>query len=579
VLREALVGTPPNLNPLTFVTGTAAGYIIDYEYLGGVEYLLNGTAAHYLFKSVTTNSNFTVWKFNLKTGAKWSDGSPITATDIITSEGPKFAFNPTYNFLGIAQIVKNEYAYNDSMAVFVLNKSDSQLDNGFSLDGAGGTPFFPAKVINQYGAAYPMLNVPDAGPFYVANFTAGSPTMTLLRNPYFHTLGLPEPKICEVDIQFVETTSLTAERVAAGSVDLAPIVATDAPALAAIPNVHILKETGEGAMTLEYNITKYPYNQTPFRQALVYGINQSQIIQEGFSGYGATAYNGQGMVQQLPGLRWYNPNQMTYSYDPAKAQSLLSSIGITKQSDGFLHYSNGTIASLTIWTDSDQTSDLISASVVQRNLQSLGFKVDLVTVTAGDIVADYSSNINHIRDQIILFSGFVTNFGNAYVDALQAWNVQWLPTQSNIHWLYPPSADDQYNSNLSAFLSTVDPNLEQKYLYNIQALNAQDLGTVTLSYPDAVIAYSTARWINWPANSHWDEGGPLFMNITAWTSLAPVSLPVQTTTSTTSFTTSGASSTTTPTVASPDYTAYIVAGVAVVMIIIAAAVLALRRRR
>ncbi len=579
-----LVGTPTTLNPLTFITGT--GYVWLLEYPGATDYLWNGSQVSYMLDWWSHNANYTEWTFNIKPGLKWSNGQNVTSNDFLTSEGPKFAFNLTYNYEGLAQQVVKEYALNSSASVYILNQSNAHMVDEMSLDGQGGTPVLPASVIDQYGAAYPNLGTDiSMGPFYVSNYTVSSTQMTMLRNPYFQ----PQPKICQIQVSFVDTLSLTAERLQAGLADIAPIEPSSAAAISSTPNLHVLDEKAVGAASLEYNDSVYPYSQLAFRQALVYGINQSQFIQQAYDGYGQTAYNAETATPPSAGI-WYNPNTMQYSFNQSKAISLLKSINITKGSDGNLHYPNGTVASLTLWTDTDNTEDLAGAQVVKQDLQALGFQVNLQTTTASNIVGDYGANSNNIRNNIILFSGFVLNPPHPLVDVLPACSVEWLPPTCSHHFLYPPSADAQYQANFTGFMGTANTTLERQYVFNIQALEAQYLPTTILAYPDFLWGYSTAHWTNWPnpVTGHFDEGLAEVPNMTAWESLTPVSsassssttAPITTGSSTGTTSTSPATTSGTSTGSSSMQTLeYAAIAVIVIIIIAAVALIALRRPR
>jgi ABC-type transport system substrate-binding protein len=510
-----LVRPPASLNPLTFITGT--GYIFELEYPGATWYLWNGSDVSYMLSGWTHNANYTMWTLNIKPGLTWSNGEPVTSEDLLTSEGPKYAFNLTYNYLNIAQELSDEYAVNSSAVTFVLNQTNTHFIDELSLDGQGGTPVLPSSVIDDYGPSYPNLGTDlSMGPFYVYNYPVSSAQMIMLRNPYFS----PQPSICQVDVSFVETLSLTANRLEAGQTDLAPLNPFDVSYVLKNPDLHVLDEKAVGAASLEYNDSIYPYNQLPFRQALVYGINQSAFVQEAYDGYGETGYSAESAVPSSAGL-WYNPNTVQYNYNPAKASSLLASIGITKGADGYLHYPNGTTASLTLWTDVDNTEDTSGASVVEQDLQSLGFQVSLQTTTAANIAANYGANVNGIRNELILFSGFVLNPANPLVDALPACDVEWLPAVCGHNFLWPPSVDAEYQSNFTAFMSTTNVTLERQDLFNIQHLESEYLPTTILAYPDYIWGYSTAHWTNWPTG-HMDEGLPEVPNLTAWETLTPV---------------------------------------------------------
>jgi peptide/nickel transport system substrate-binding protein len=561
-LRMTLVVAPTSINPNTITTGSSSGVLIGFEYWGSPIALPNGSldTSQAITDWISHNSNYTVWTFNVKPGLKWSNGTAVTANDILTTFGPNFGFNATYDYLGMGSEVKSESALNSSAAVFDLNVSDAHWPDKFNWDLY--TPVFPSSFIHQQGAAGSNLGTDIvAGPFYVSNYQAGQTQMVMLRNPYFYTTGLKEPEITQINVNFVESLSLTAGLLQSGSTDLAPVEPSNAQSVLKNPNIHILDEKGLYISDLQYNDTVYPYNMTAFRQALVYGINQTAYIDSAFNGYAVPAYNAEGVLSPLSS-QWYNSNQQTYSFNPGQATSLLNSIGIKKGSDGHLQYPNGTDVTIHLWADTDNTADAVGAGVVQSDLQNLGFVVNLQTTSVSNIIGYYNSNLNGIRDGIILSSTDPPVWGNPYLDALPGWDVYWLATVPNIHWEYPAGADSEYQSNYSAFLSTADPTLEHQYLDNIQALNSANLPTIVLAYPDALWGYNTQYWTNWP--SGYIQFGASILNATAFANLQPASASSSTTS-------------TTPTSPGLNYV-YLAIGVVVVVIIASIVAFTLRRR-
>jgi peptide/nickel transport system substrate-binding protein len=556
-----LVVAPDSINPNTITTGSSAGTLIGFEYWGSPIALPNGSidSSQSVTDWISHNSNYTVWTFNVKPGLKWSNGTAVTSYDILSTFGPNFGFNATYDILGMGPEVKSESALNSSAAVYDLNVSDAHWPDKFNWDLF--SPIYPSSFIREQGAAGSNLGTDIVvGPFYVSNYQAGQNQMVMLRNPYFNSTGLKEPAISQIDVNFVDSLSLTAGQLESGSTDLAPVEPTNAPSVLKTPNIHILDEKGLYISDLQYNDTLYPYNMTAFRQALVYGINQTAYIDSAFSGYGVPAYNAEGIVSPLA-TEWYNSNQQKYSFNPSEALTLLNSIGIKKGSDGHLQYPNGTDVTLRLWTDTDNTADSVGASVVESELDNLGFVVNLQTTSVSNIVGYYANNLNGVRSGIILSSTNPPVWGNPYLDALPGWDVYWLATVPNINWEYPPSADAQYHSNYSAFLSTADPNLEHQYLDNIQSLNALNLPTIVLAYPDALWGYNTQYWTNWP--SGYIQFGGNILNASAFANLEPVS--------------STSTSTSTSTSLSTTYV-YIAAGVIVAIVIGGIAAFVLRRR-
>lgn len=520
VFRMTLVVQPNSINPLTLTTGSSGGILIGMQYYGSPIPAPDGSLDSSVAVTdwISHNANYSTWMFNVKPGLKWSDGSSVTSQDILATFGPNFGFNATYDYLGMGPEVTSEYPLNSSTAVFVLNTPDAHWPDKFNWDLY--SPVYPAKFVNNSGAANNNFgtNV-EVGPFYVSNYQEGQTQMVMLRNPYYS----PQPTIQQIDINFVESLGLTTTYLQSGTTDLAPVEPSAASSVLKNTNMHILDEKGLYVSDLQYNDSIYPFNMTAFRQALAYGINQSDFINQAYNGYGVSAYNAEGVVSPLASA-WYNPNIPKYSYNTTMALSLLRSVGITQNSNGKLQYSNGTAVSLSLWTDTDNTEDTIGVTVVQSDLQNLGFNINLQTTSLANIVSDYGSNIGGIRSGIILTTANPPVWGNPYLDALPGWDVYWPATTPNHYWEYPPSADAEYQSNYSAFLATADTAQEQQYLNNIQSLNAQFLPTLVLAYPDALWGYNTQTWSNWP--SGYIEYGAQIMNGTAFVNLQPASSSV-----------------------------------------------------
>jgi ABC-type transport system substrate-binding protein len=582
-------GVPAGFNTLAVYnpSGYAAAYLA-FKGAGRPMQGIDGVTYNYtsVFDHESYNSNFTIWTFHIRNSETWSNGQPVTAQDIINNWSPNFALNPNSDptFPPLHSEITSIVAANSSTVVFNLNATDAHLDERISpvLD----TLLYPSQFNSAGGSTTGFGTNMSEGPFYIDNYQAGQSSMIMLRNPYYK----PQPTVCEIVWNFVENEAQNPTYVAAGTADMAFIPTGAAATLATLPNIHILNQPDELITFLEYNQTRYPFNMTAFRQALVYGINQSAVSSIAYSGYSHPAYSAEGAVP--PSSKLYNPNQVQYSYDPSKALSLLSSIGITKQSDGFLHYKNGTIVHTTIWSDDDIYSDSVAAPIIQNNLRSLGFQVNLQLVAWNTMTGYGFKNTFGVDNGLLLHTSNALYPGNAYVTAFPinfVWALFWLPISPE---LWPQGANAQYLSNFTAIEATNNPTLEYKYAANIQALNAQYLPAVVLSYDDNTMAYSTARFTGWPtAPNGYMWPSQVFWNLTSILALKPVAVsttttPAATSTVVTTVTTSGTPTvvTTVSTVTAPaapsgtDYTS-IIAAVIVIVIIVAIAAIAVTRRK
>jgi peptide/nickel transport system substrate-binding protein len=318
--------------------------------------------------------------------------------------------------------------------------------------------------------------------------------------------------------------------------------------------------------TLEYNDTVYPFNMTAFRQALVYGINQSELIQTAFDGYGYTAYDSMGVSPSYWHNAWYNPNIKKYSYDPSQALSLLNSIGMKRGSDGLLRYPNGTAVSINLWAPTDTTVDTIGAQVLKGDLAKIGITVNIQSASTSDIIGNLASNIQNIaRTGVILFTYQADDFGFSLDEVLPGPAIYWIAPISGHTWEWPAYVQNWYQGNISAIDSTNDQTSLQKAVWNIEAMNAQYLPSIILAYPDELFAYSTARFTGWIQPPEMFVYGSTTLNPYSLTSLVPVN-----STSSTSATGAGTGS---------SNTIYLLAAVAGVVVVVAAAVDVLYIRR
>lgn len=573
-----LGGSPNSFNHMTANPVGGFGYYVMYYTLyppanpnGVLDW------SHTVTDWVRSNSNFTVWMFNVKPGLLWSDGTPITSNDIIATYSKSFALNASYDLVGAGPEVKSESVLNSSEAQFVLNTPDAHFAEKLSDPVFTGVypPSFVAK-----GPGFDGFGTTDVavGPFYSQNYTSGQSQAVFPRNPHAN----PLPKACELIQNYPETLSQTPTLLLSGTVDLAPVPPVDVASIVTHPNLHLAVVPFHEATYLRYNVTVFPYSNPAFRQALAFGINQSAILQQAFAGYGSTAYTSEGITPTS--APWYNANQMKYEFNPTQALSLLNSAGIAKGSDGLLHYSNGTAVSVTIFTDTNNPEDPVAATVVSDNLKSLGFTVNVNTVGLGSLIGGSFANANGEQHSILLWTSPGPDFGSSYINSQPAYNANIVPMVPGSTWESPPSAQKDFQGNISVIDTTASGPSQTPYLNNIQAINAQYLPILMLAYPAETWIYSTSTFTNWPTVT---SGSILvvaaMLNETTLANVEPISLVTTTTTSTTpsgsSTTTTTTATTTSATAAAADYTAYYVgAAVLAVVVIVGIAWVAMRRR-
>lgn len=532
-----------------------------------------------------SNTNYTQWTFHVRPGATWSNGTAVTAQDVVTWASPAYALNPQYDFVGVHNEVASVRAVNSDTVVFNLNVSDAQFPTRISA-------LYYSPVVSPTDVAKGPSNqlfgtaIAD-GPWYMANYTSGSTTGVMYPNPYW-----PGQKAaaCAIDVVFVENSAEMAQFLVSNQADFAGELAFgNVASLLGHSNIVIHPLNGGAGNFMMYNITSYPYNMTAFRQALAYSINSSAIVQKSEFGYGLPANSAQGEIPSS--VPYYTPNQSAYPYNVSKALELLHSIGFTGGGSTTtpLRFPNGTAMSVSVYTDSSKAWDPNVALQVAGFLKQLGMTVQTQTLTVQNLQSDYASNANNIRNNLVIYSSFGPLYFSPWVDAQQGCAVMgtpgcygWFATPSpsspsgQTQWLYPASADAMYQSNLSAITNTPPTNItgETHYLNNIQSLNAKYLQIIMLSYPDELFAYNTAKWTSWPSYEFTEATQ---FNVTIFSSLQPASTSTPTSTTLTTgsstltsslSTTTGTSSTQSTTTTSKTSTGIAYPGIGVLVVIV-----------
>jgi ABC-type transport system substrate-binding protein len=579
-------GVPTNFNSLlAYNSGYPVAYLM-YKFIAPV-IVPSGQEApgSSITDVITHNANNTVWTFHVAPNQYWANGVPVTAQNsIMATMNSSFALNPQYDPVPLGPEIANIKLINASTVEFDLNVSDASFPQEIDppSDTAMYSSFFTSQgpSFNGFGTDY------GDGPFYLYNYTAGSSQLIMLRNPYYN----PVPKVCELIWNYVETQSADATYLVGNQVDLTPILPQDVQSLSSNPNLHVYDQKGFGYQGIQYNVTVYPYNMTQFRQALAYGINQNQLVSSAYLGYAVPAYDSEGSLVSNQSFLW-NPNQVRYNYNISEALDLFHQIGFTGGSSGSpLKFPNGTNVALTMWVDSRFSGNQIVAGLLQQQLSQIGITLTIQSASFPTLVRYFLSNTNDIQHELVLHST-TSLFTSPIIAGYPAQTVSDLPgfpfgSGANAippNWEPNPTAQAQYNSNFTALKSTANVTLQEKYLYNIEAIDAINLPVLPIVYFDALFGYSTARFTNWPSNPYLLETS--FWNYTGMALISPVGATTSqsvVSSSSTSVSTVASSNgvTTGSTTTSGSSSTLLYVGIAVVVIIVIgalAAVLFMRR--
>jgi peptide/nickel transport system substrate-binding protein len=506
----------------------------------------------------------------IRPGMTWSDGVPVNATDLAYSIQLMFS---TYTWGAgslslyasyLAGSIQNSIRVDNSTVVEVdLNQPFGTMGD---IIGAENTPnltpyhIWRNYIVNGTAPGPNFGTLVSSGAFYVSNYTQGDTQVVLLPNPYGSPFGGDPtqhgvPYLNQITVLLVPTTSSLSLMLKGGQIDAAPVSPSDVAGLTATTNFQVTYGPTPDTWNLEYPIWNYPYNETAFRQALAFAINRTDLVQTALAGYGAPGNQGYIPPETAPE---FNGSVPEYNYNPQMAESLIQSLGWTKQSDGFYHMADGTLFKPTLYAPAELQPEVTAGNRIVQDLRAVGIDAQLQTIATTSMVQIWAKGTNmYLHEQ---------NYGYPNSELLYDFSFDGFGTGPPLTGpIFSPDVEAIYNQTLTQLNAAGSADMRAQLMQKLQGIVAENLPSITLYYVDSVWVYNTASFGGWPSPpSTMDWPGGMF-NMTALASL--YSLSAQTVSSSTSTTSPSAGAN----------TGYIVGGVVVVIIVIAAAMMMKKR--
>lgn len=475
-----------NFNPLS--PNTRAGVNWIYETLYAID-SQNGHQTPWLATSYKWNSS-TELTFTIRDGIKWNDGKPFSATDVA------YTFNlmkkyPALDANALWTVLKSVTAPNKNTVVFDFKSADIPAFTYIC-----NTAILPEHIWKSVAnpVTYTNTKPVGTGAFELQSFTPNQ--YVLKKNPNYWQAS----KVAVTQITFPAVTSNDTS-------DLDLSSGKDTWAQLFVPNieqVYIKKDPQHnhywfapgGPSNLAMNLTKAPFNQTAFRQAMEYGINRDTVSTKGEYGYQPPA-DPTGLT--LPGAKsWLDPSLANaYPYNPTKAQQLLASIGMKKNSKGQLIDKNGKVVQFNIDVPNGYTDWIQSCKVISQDLAKLGITLHVQTpseeawynqLQTGDFDMSLTYGINYF-DPWFYYDSTLSSNNTAPIGK---------PASSNFE-RWSNKTTDQL---LTEYQSLSDPTQQKKIIYQLEKTMVDDVPVIPLFYNANWNEYSTANFVGWPDASN-----------------------------------------------------------------------------
>ena len=323
------------------------------------------------------------WTVQLRDGAKFSDGTPVTAEDVAHSFTrvlePEDPSAPPL-MAGFVSFIKSVKAVDETTVEFSLSTPFPLFAERIAV-----IKIVPKALTADAAASEKFDTAPvGSGPFKLES--ANETVIKMTRNDEYNG---PRP---------AEVSTMTWNTNTDGAARIADLQGGRVQAIEAVPYLNVESLKGDYAVEekqafnqafLMFNNSAKPFDDKRVRQALHYALDKQKIIDTGLSGFGtpATSYLDEGNAA-------YQKAATVYDHDVAKAKSLLAEAGVKN------------LKFELVTTDATFIKDI--APLVIEQWKEIGVEATLNTIPSSAVYGDVVPSDSF---RVLLASGDPSVFG------------------------------------------------------------------------------------------------------------------------------------------------------------------------
>lgn len=442
---------------------------------------------------------------HLRPGVTWSDGTPLTADDVVfslraaSSEGSVLASSFTVGGQPIrgaardAQTVVLTYAAPSGMGVGLLDQLPILPKHRL------GAAFDAGQLTMAWGAQTPPDEIVGTGPFVLREYRPGE-RVVFDRNPHFWRRaadGGALPYLDRLVLEIVPDQNTELLRLQAGAVDVTQ------DALRPDDFVTVRRAEEQGRLTrVELGVAtdadalwfclkpearkadpRFAFVQQPaFRQALSHAVDREEFAQSVFLGEAVPVW---GPI--TPGNRqWFSPNLPRYPYDVAKARTLLASIGLEdRNGNGVVEDAAGTEARFTVLVQRGIGASERGMAFVKESAAQVGVALDVAPLESGTVI------------QRMLACDYDAVYMRVLTTSLDpAGNLDlWLSSGSAHFWnLAQKAPATEWEKRIDTLMleqaASIDPDRRRDLFLDVQRIMAENLPALYFAAPRMYAAHT-----------------------------------------------------------------------------------------
>lgn len=326
---EGIVGEPHHINPLLSQNNDADRDLVSLVYSGLMKYNGEGKLVPDLARSYEISSDGLNYTIYLKGGAKWQDGTPVTADDVVftiqTAQNPDYGSSQRVNWQGV-----DVKAVDDHTVILKLKNKYAQFLNNLTLNILPRHIWQNIKPVNFAISDFNLKPV-GSGPYKFKRLKKDSVgrvrSYELESNKNFYD---GQPYIDSIEIKFYDSEDEMIDEYNRNNVeDMAFVSANNLKKVKFKKRLNIeeLKLPRYFGVFFNQNEAK-PLSDKNVRLALNYGTDKKDLINKILNGKGLETNSPMiGEVLDIAG------DVKKYDYDPEKAKNILADAGWSNPDD------------------------------------------------------------------------------------------------------------------------------------------------------------------------------------------------------------------------------------------------------
>jgi peptide/nickel transport system substrate-binding protein len=476
---------PGNLNPVAPVSGLSDATSFVYEPLLQFDKLKPGDITPWLATKYTWSNGGRTLTFGIRTGVKWSDGTPFSSADVA------FTFNyikanPAINTQGLQTVSASA----PTPTTVKLTFATPQYANLFYIGSQYILPEHIWKSIKNPASA-PNLHPVGTGPMTVQSFNPQA--LILVKNPDYWQPG--EPKVDRVVFPSTDNNTGPALALSQGQAQWGGIFDPAVKTYAAKPGNHYWFPPMSDAVLL-LNLTKAPMNSLAFRQAINLTINRQAVENAADLGLVKTVTNPTMLTPYQSSFLAPQYANATVSTNLTQAKAILTRAGF-KYSGGKLMSPSGQPVSL-ILDNPGPLSDLLAAGqTVANELGALGINVTQVSNSVATWQSDQATGNYDIAVRPSVAGPSPYYMYNYWLNSgLSA------PVGTAASGDFERFKSTQADALLSQYAATNDPAQQKQIMYKLESIVVNQLPVIPLLYQAFWGEYDSAAFSGWPTPSN-----------------------------------------------------------------------------